>query len=172
MTVGATLSGIEGLVRLLRGVARFVRGVAFVTLLAVAAIASALARGEFSVADGVLTALLLVPVAILLLFSFGLLEVARLPERLRRLPNEGREQLAELTRIAGEAGSSRPGFRRTTSHLWRLRGVADGARGLVGISLPLRVFAPPFLAATFASLWASFPIVCAGLIALVLLAFG
>ncbi len=172
MQVGATFSGIEGLVRLLRGVARFARRVAFVTMVAVAAIASALARGEFSVADGVITALLLVPVAILLLFSLGLGEVARLPERLRRMPDESREHLAELTRIAGEADASGPGFRRTTSQLWRLRNVAEGARGLVGLSLPLRIFAPPFLAATFASLWASVPIAFAGLIALVLLAFG
>ena len=168
--VTVNVSGLEGLLRFVGVVVRFVRRLAFVGLLAVAAIASVLARGDFSVADGVITAILLIAPAILLFFAAGLREVLRLPERLRRMPHQGSEQLAELTRIAGEA--RRTGFRGAPSLLWRLRGVVGSTRDLVGFALPLRVFTPQFLALTFGAAAFSFLLVFAGLIALVVLAFG
>jgi hypothetical protein len=168
--VTVSVSGLEGLLRFVGGVVRFVARLAFVDLLAVAAIASVLARGEFTLADGVITAILLVVPAILLLFAAGLREVMRLPERLRRMPQQGSEQLAELTRIAGEA--RRAGFRRAPSLLWRLRGIVGSTRDLVGVAVPLRVFTPPFLGLTFGAVGFSFLLVFAGLIALVVLAFG
>jgi hypothetical protein len=162
------VSGLEGLLRFVGAVVRFVTRLAFVALLGVAAIAGVLARGEFSLADGVITAILAIPPAILLVFAAGLRELARLPERLRRMPREGSEQLAELTRLAGEA--RRAGFRRAPSLLWRLRGVVGSTRDLVGFAVPLRVFTPPFLALTFAAGALSVLLVPAGLIALVVLA--
>ena len=156
--------------RLVGAVVRFVRRLAFVALLGVAAIASLLARGEFSLADGVITALLATPPAILLVFAAGLREIMRLPERLRRMPQQGSEQLAELTRIAGEARAA--GFRRTPSLLWRLRGVVGSTRDVVGFAVPLRVFTPPFLALTLAASFVSGFLIFAGLIALIVLAVG
>jgi hypothetical protein len=164
------VSGLEGLLRFVGAVVRFVSRLAFVAFLGVAAIAAVLARGEFSLADGVITAILLLPPAILLLFAAGLREVSRLPERVRRMPWQGSEQLAELTRLAGEA--RRAGFRRAPSLLWRLRGVVGSTRDLVGFAVPLRVFTPQFLALTFAAAALSFLLVCGGLIALVVLALG
>jgi hypothetical protein len=166
--VTVTAGGLEGLLRFVRAVARFVTRLAFVALLGVAAIAAVLARGEFSLADGVITAILAIPPAILLVFAAGLRELSRLPERLRRMPRQGSEQLAELTRLAGEA--RRAGFRRAPSLLWRLRGVVGSTRDLVGFAVPLRVFTPPFLGLTFVAAALSFLLVPAGLIALVVLA--
>jgi hypothetical protein len=166
--VTVTAGGLEGLLRFVRAVVRFVTRLAFVALLGVAAIAAVLARGEFSLADGVITAILAIPPAILLVFAAGLRELSRLPERLRRMPRQGSEQLAELTRLAGEA--RRAGFRRAPSLLWRLRGVVGSTRDLVGFAVPLRVFTPPFLGLTFAAAALSFLLVPAGLIALVVLA--
>jgi len=164
------ISGLEGLVRLVRAVARFLRTFAFVTLLAVAAIASVLARDGFEAVEVVVLAVLLVPPAVLLLFAGGLGELAGLPERLRRMPNQGAEQLAELTSIAGEA--RRAGFRRAPRLLWRLRGVVGSSRDLVGFALPLRVLTPQFLGATALAGFFSLVLIGGGLIALVVLALG
>lgn len=168
--VTVNMSGLEGLIGFVGAVVRFVRRLAFVDALAVAAIASVLARGAFSLADGVITAILLIPPALLLFFAAGLREVMRLPERLRRMPNQGSEQLSELTRIAGQARSA--GFRRAPSILWRLRGVVGSTRDLVGFAVPLRVFTPQFLALTLGAAGFSFFLVFAGLIALVVLVLG
>lgn len=168
--VTVNMGNLEGLTRLIGAVVRFVRRLAFVGLLAVAAIASVLARGEFSLADGVITAILCVAPAILLFFATGLRELMRLPERLRRMPNQGSEQLAELTRIAGEARAA--GFRRAPALLWRLRSVVGSTRDLVGFALPLRVFTPQFLGLTLGAVGFSFFLAFAGLIALVVLALG
>ena len=168
--VNVNIGDLSGLMRFVGGVVRFARRLAFVGVLAVAAIASVLARGDFSVADGVITAILLVAPVILLLFAAGLREVMKLPERLRRMPHQGSEQLSELTRIAGEARSA--GFRRAPSILWRLRGVVGSTRDLVGFAVPLRVFTPQFLALTLGAAAFSFFLAFAGLIALVVLALG
>ncbi|HVM69747.1 MAG TPA: hypothetical protein VM204_07930, partial [Gaiellaceae bacterium] len=116
------------------------------------------------------TVILLAPPVILLLFSSGLTEVARLPERLRRMPNQGAEQLAELTSIAGEA--RRAGFRRAPRLLWRLRGVVGSSRDLVGFALPLRVFTPGFLGLTALAAFLSLVLIGGGFIALIVLALG
>jgi hypothetical protein len=166
--VTMSASGVDGLIRFVSAVVRFVRRLSFVGILAVAAIAAVLARGAFSLADGVITAILLIAPAILLVFAAGLREVMRLPERLRRMPRQGSEQLAELTRIAGEARGA--GFRRAPSLLWRLRGLVGSTRDLVGFAVPLRVFTPQFLGLTLAATVCSFFLVFAGLIALVVLA--
>ena len=161
---------LGGLTRLIGAVVRFVSRLGFVGLLAVAAIASVLARGEFTLADGIITALLAAAPVILIVFAAGLREVARLPERLRRMPHQGSEQLAELSRIAGEARAA--GFRRAPSLLWRLRGVVGSTRDLVGFALPLRIFTPQFLALTLGAAFFSAFLIFAGLIALIVLAAG
>ena len=163
------VSSVEGLLGFVGRLVGFLRRLAFVGILAVAAIASVLARGAFSVGDGVLTAILLIAPAILLFFAAGVRKLMRLPERLGRMPQQGSEQLAELTRIAGEA--SRAGFRGTPSFLWRLRTIVGSSRDLVGFALPLRVFTPQFLAVTAGAVAFSFLLVAAGLIALLVLAF-
>jgi hypothetical protein len=162
--------GVEGLAVLVRAIATFLRGVAFAAFLGVAAIASLLARGGFETVDGVVTAVLLVPPAIVLFFVAGLREVLRLPERLRRMPGRGSEQLSELGRIAAAARGR--GLRGTPSLLWRLRGVVGSTRDLVGFALPLRVFTPGFLGLTALAALFSLILVGAGVIALIVLAFG
>lgn len=168
--VTVNVSDLQGLTRLLGVVVGFIVRLALAGLLGVAAIAAVLARGGFSAPDGVVTLILIGPPAILLLFALGLREVTRLPERLRRMPRQGADQLAELSRIAGEARTS--GFRRAPSLLWRLRGVVGSTRELVGFALPFRVFTPPFLALTFFAALVSVILVLAGLVALVVLAVG
>ena len=93
-----------------------------------------------------ITVLLLAPPAILLFFAQGLREVLALPERLRKMPGEGQERLAELTRIAGDARTTRA--RGVPLLLWRLRGSVGSLRDVAGLALPLRVFTPGFLGLT------------------------
>jgi hypothetical protein len=108
--------------------------------------------------------------AIVLLFLAGVRELLELPERLRRMPQRGTEQLNELTRIAGEARAA--SWSRTPSLLWRLRGLVSSTRDLVGFALPLRVLAPPFLALTFGAVVTCAILIGVGLIALLVLAFS
>ena len=164
------ISGLEGLIGLVRGIARFVRGFAFLVVLAVAAIASALARGGLDAAELVVVVVLLAPPAILLLFAGGLGQLVALPERLRRMPNQGAEQLRELTQIAGEA--RRAGFRRAPSLLWRLRAVVGSSRDLVGFALPLRVLTPGFLGLTALAAFFGLILLGGGFIALIVLALA
>ncbi|MCP9486726.1 MAG: hypothetical protein MSC30_12760 [Gaiellaceae bacterium MAG52_C11] len=168
--VAVNVGDLQRLTRLLGAVVRFVVRLALAALLGVAAIAIALARGDFSALEIVFTLLLTAAPAILLLFAAGLCEVMRLPERLRRMPRQGADQLAELTRIAGEARTS--GFRRAPSLLWRLRGAVGSTRDLVGFAVPLRVFTLPFLALTLFAAAVSVLLVLAGPVALVALAIG
>ena len=84
------------------------------------------------------------PPAILLFFAQGVRALLSLPDRLRRLPGEGEERLAELTRLAGQARTTR--LRGLPLLLWRLRGAFGSVRDLAGVALPLRVFTPAFLA--------------------------
>ena len=162
--------GLDGLLRFLRAVARIVRGFAFVTVVAVAAIASVLARGGLDAAEIVVTLVLLAPPVVLLLFTAGLHELVRLPERLQRMPAQGSEQLAELTSIAGEARGA--GLRRAPSLLWRLRRVVGSSRDLLGFALPLRVFTPGFLGLAALASFLCLILIGAGFIALIVLAVG
>jgi hypothetical protein len=113
---------------------------------------------------------LLAPPALLLFFTAGLGELLRLPERLRRLPRESSTQLAELSRLAGEARHAR--LRRAPSVLWRLRGAVGSTRDLVGFALPLRVLTPAFLGVALLASLLCLVLVCAGVVALVALAGG
>jgi len=161
---------LDGLVRFVRGFAKLVRGLAFVTVVAVAAIASVLARGGLDAAELVVVVVLLVPPAVLLFFQAGLNEVARLPERFRRMPGQGAENLAELRSIAGDMRHA--GVRRAPSALWRLRRVVGSSRDLVGFALPLRVFTPGFLGLTALAAFFCVILIGAGFIALIVLALG
>jgi hypothetical protein len=166
ITVSTTqLSALGGVVR---RIVRLIRRLALVAIAGVAAVAALLARGEFSAGDAVITVLLLAPPAILLFFAQGLREVLALPERLRKIPGEGQDRLAELERIAGAARTTRT--RGVPLHLWRLRGSLGSLRDVAGLALPLRVFTPGFLGLT--ALAALFCVVLAGagLVALVVLA--
>ena len=139
----AQLGALGGVVRRIVG---FIRRLAFVAIGGVVLIAALLARGEFSAGDTVITVLLLVSPVILLLFAQGLREVLALPERLRKMPGDGQAQLAELTRIAGEARTTRASG--VPLLLWRLRGSLGSFRDVAGLALPLRVFTPSFLGLT------------------------
>ena len=162
--------GLEGLGAFVHGVVRFLRALAFAAVLGVAAIASVLARDGVESLDVVVTIVLLAPPAILLLFAAGLREVQRLPERLRRMPSQGSEQLTELKRIAGAARTG--GFRRAPLLLWRLRGVVGSSRDLVGFALPLRVFTPGFLGLAALAGFGSMILIGIGTIMLIVLALG
>jgi hypothetical protein len=105
---------------LLRGFVRVVRRLAAAGAAGAAAIGFVLARGGLSGPEAILVAFLLAPPAILLLFAQGVAELAALPDRLRRIPGEGQEQLAELSRLARQARTTRA--RGVPLVLWRLRG--------------------------------------------------
>jgi hypothetical protein len=134
------LAGLGGLIR---GVVRFVRRLALVGVGAVVLLAVVLQRHGFTAPEAVLTVLLLAPPAILLFFAQGVQEVLSLPDRLRRMPGEGEERLAELSRLAGQARTTRA--RGLPVLLWRLRGAFGSVRDVAGVALPLRVFTPAFL---------------------------
>lgn len=165
ITVSTTqLSALGGVVR---RIVRFLRRLAFVAIAGVAAVAALLARGEFSTGDAVITLLLVAPPAVLLFFAQGLREVLALPERVRKVPGEGQERLAELTRIAGEARTTRA--RGVPLLLWRLRGSLGSLRDVAGLALPLRVFTPGFLGLTALSMLLCVVLAGAGVVALLVL---
>jgi len=165
--INVSTTQLGALAGVVRRIVRLIRRLAFVATAGVAAVAALLARGKFSAGDVVITVLLLAPPAILLFFAQGLREVLALPERLRKLPGEGQERLAELTRIAGDARTTRA--RGIPLLLWRLRGSVGSLRDVAGLALPLRVFTPGFLGLT--ALAALFCVVLAGagVVALVVL---
>jgi hypothetical protein len=140
----------------LRGFVRLVRRLALAGAAGAAAIGLVLAGDGLSGLEAVLVAVLLAPAAILLLFAQGITELAALPDRLRRIPGEGQERLAELSRLAGQARTTRA--RGVPLVLWRLRGTVGSVGDVAGVALPLRVLTPGFFAlAGFAA------IVCVGL---------
>ncbi len=154
-----------GLGGLIRGFVRFVRRLALVAVCAVVLLVVVLQRDGFTAAEAVLTILLLAPPAILLFFAQGVQELLSLPERLRRMPGVGEERLAELSRLAGQARTTRA--RGLPLHLWRLRGAFGSVRDVAGVALPLRVFAPGFLALAACS--ALFCMVLPGVVLIVVL---
>lgn len=149
---------------------RALRKLAFVGLAGVAAIVLLLLRGGFGFGDAVVAILCLAPPAVLLFFAQGVSEILRLPDRLRRMPGEGQERLAELGRIAGEARTARA--RQAPLLLWRLRGSLGSLRDVAGIALPLRVLTPGFLGLAALAALACVGLVGVGLIALLVLALG
>jgi hypothetical protein len=165
ITVSSTQLGALG--GIVRRIVRFLRRLAFVAVAGVAAIAAVLARGDFSTGDAVITLLLLAPPAILLFFAQGLRELLALPERLRKVPGEGQERLAELSRFAGEARTTRA--RGVPLLLWRLRGSLGSLRDVAGLALPLRVFTPGFLGLTAIAMLFCFMLAGAGVVALIVL---
>jgi hypothetical protein len=161
---------LDGLVRFLRGIVRFLRRFAFVTVVAVAAIATLLARGGLDAAEIVVVVVLLAPPALLLFFAAGLAELLRLPDRVRRMPRESATQLTELSRLAGETRNA--GLRRAPRLLWQLRGAVGSTRDLVGFALPLRVLTPAFLGFALLAWFFCLVLIGAGVIALIVLALG
>jgi hypothetical protein len=161
------LAGLGGLIR---GFVRFVRRLALVAIGAAVLLVVLLQRDGFTAGDAVLTILFLAPPAILLFFAQGVQELLSLPDRLRRLPGEGEERLAELSRLAGQTRTTR--VRGLPLLLWRLRGAFGSARDVAGVAVPLRVFTPGFLAlaAVSAILCVLLPAVV--LVALIVVAFG
>jgi hypothetical protein len=128
----------------LRGFVRVVRRLALAGAAGAAASGVVLARGGLSAPEAILVAFLLAPPAILVLFAQGVAELAALPDRLRRIPGESQEQLAELSRLARQARTTRA--RGVPLVLWRLRGTVGSLRDVAGVALPLRVLTPGFLA--------------------------
>jgi hypothetical protein len=161
---------LAGLATFVRGVVRFLRRTAAVGVLGVVAIAALLARGGFSAFEAIVTILLLAPPAILLLFAQGVRELLSLPERLRRIPSEGQERVAELTRLAGQARTT--GIRGMPILLWRLRGTVGSLRDIAGLAVQLRALTPGFFGLALLSMLACAVLAGVGLIALLVLAAG
>jgi hypothetical protein len=136
----AQLGALTGV---LHRIVRFLRRVALVGVAGAAVLLAVLADDGVGADEAVAAVLLLAPAAVVLLFAQGVRELAELPDRLQRLPGEGQERVAELTRLAGDARSARA--RSAPLLLWRLRGSLTGVRDLAGIAFPLRVFTPVFL---------------------------
>jgi hypothetical protein len=163
----AQLASLESTIR---GFVRALRRLALAAAAFAALIALLLRRdGGFDGADAVLTLLLLTPPAIVFFFTRGVLELVSLPGRLQRVPRESQEQIAELTRIAGDRTTR---ARSAPFLLWRLRGTAGSLRDMAGIAYSYRVFTPAFLTATALSALACVAIVGAGLIALLVVVLG
>lgn len=169
ITISTTqLSSLE---RVLRGVVRFARRLAVVGAAGVVPIALLLRRDDgFDGLDAILTAILLAPAAIVLLFAQGVRELASLPERLRKIPGEGQERLTELARIAGEARTA--SAKSAPFLLWRLRGTVGSLRDVAGVAVPLRVLTPGFLGLAALSALACAVLAGVGAIALLVLALG
>jgi hypothetical protein len=160
----AQLASLE---RTIRGFVRSLRRLALAAAAVTALIALLLRRdGGFDDADAVLTLLLLTPPAIVFFFTRGVLELVSLPARLQRVPAEGQQQIAELTRIAGDTRTAKA--RSAPFLLWRLRGTAGTLREVAGIAFSYRVFTPAFLTVAALSALACVAIVGAGLIALLI----
>lgn len=156
--------------RLIRALVRQLRRLAVAAAVAVIPIALLLAREGLDPAEIVLTVVLLVPAAVVLFFAQGLVELVSLPDRLRRVPGEGQERLAELARLGGEMRSTR--LRKAPIMLWRLRGAIGSVRDVAGIALPLRVLTPAFLGGAALAAAVCVVLVGVGLIAFVVLAAG
>lgn len=161
---------LDGLVRGIRRLTGAVLRLAAIGAAGAVAIAILLARGGFSFGDALATALLLAPPLVLVLFAQGVRELLTLPERLRKMPAEGQERFAELTRVAGGIRSART--RALPLQLWRLRGAVGSLRGVASVALPLRVLTPPFLGLTALAALLCVALAAAGLIALLVLAVG
>jgi hypothetical protein len=134
----------------------------------VGAIAALLAREGLAAGEIVVLLILLAPPALVFFFAQGIMELSSLPDRLRRVPGEGQERLAELSRLAGEARTAR--VRNAPLLLWRLRGTIGSLRDVAGIALPLRVLTPGFLGLAGLAALACVALAGAGLIALLVLA--
>lgn len=155
--------------RVVRGLVRLVRRLALAAAAAVVPIALLLRRDDgFDALDAVVTISLLAPAAVVLFFAQGMLELVSLPDRLRKVPGEGQERLAELARIAGQARTARA--RNAPFLLWRLRGAVGSLRDVAGVALPLRVLTPGFLGLAAVAALACVALVGVGLIALLVLA--
>ena len=165
------MTQLSTLERLVRRIVRAVRRLAVAALLGVVPIALLLRRDDgFDGLDALVTILLLIPSAIVLFFAQGVLELVSLPERLRRIPGEGQERLAEVARLAGEARTARA--RNAPFLLWRLRGTIGSLRDVAGIALPLRVLTPGFLGLTALAALVCVVVAGAGLVALLVFAAG
>jgi hypothetical protein len=157
--------------RAVRGLVRQLRRLALASIAAVVPIALLL-RGDDGLTgpDAVFVLLLLGPPAVLLFFAQGVLELISLPDRLRRMPGEGQERVAELTRVAGRARTAR--LRSLPLLIWRLRGSLGSVRDVAGIALPLRVVTPGFLGLAALAALLCLVIAFSGVIALIMLAVG
>jgi hypothetical protein len=159
---------VAALARVLRAVVRQLRRLALLALVAAVPILLLLRRGGLEALDVVVAVLVLAPPAVLLLFAQGLRELADFPDRVRRLPGEGRERASELARLGAELRGAR--LRSLPLVLWRLRGAIGSARDVAGIALPLRVLAPGFIALAALAAAACVVVVLAGLLSLLWLA--
>ena len=160
ITVSAVQLTVLGAV--IRGFVRFVRRLSLLALGAVVVLVVLLQRDGFTVGDGVLTVLCLAPPVVLLFFAQGVHELLSLPDRLRGLPGDGEERLAELMRLASEARTTRA--RGLPLLLWRLRSAFGSVRDVAAVAVPLRVFTPGFLGVTVVS-----ALLCVALPAVVLI---
>jgi hypothetical protein len=105
--------------------------------------------GEETVQTVVTVALAAAPPVVLLLFWLAVREVVELPARLRALPGTGREQAAEVARLAGQARSrGRRGW-ASPRLLWRFGVLAGSARETLTPWAPLLpLLSVPFLLLT------------------------
>jgi hypothetical protein len=161
---------LEAVSGVLRGIVRLLRRLAYAGIAGIAGIALLLLRDGYQGDDAVLTILCFAPPAILLFFTSGVSEVLRLPDRLRRMPAEGQERLAEIGQVAGDARTARA--RQAPLLLWRLRGTLGSLRDVAGFALPFRVFTPGFLGLAALSALLCLLLAGAGVICLLVLVAG
>ena len=125
------------------------------------------------VATVIVVALTAVPALVLGAFWLLLRELVELPERIRRLPGEGRAHAEELGRLAREARDpSRRRTRRLPGMIWRTLRVTGSSRELLTPYAPLLpLLSLPFLGLVALSTIAVVVACALALIVLVVLAF-
>jgi hypothetical protein len=124
------------------------------------------------VAEVVVAVLAAAPPVVLGAFWLLLRELVELPDRIRRLPGEGREHVEELGRLAREArGARQRGFARVPGTIWRLTRLTGSSRELLTPYAPLLpLFSVPFLTAVAFAAAGVFVEVAIALVALLVLA--
>ena len=154
--------GTSAGVKVVLGVARVARWLAYAAAFAAGILVLALYDEDWKVGVAVAAA---VPAVVLFLFSTALREAAALPQRLRNAPSEAGELQASLAQL------SRAERGRWLRPLWRTGRAAAGARDLVTPWAPLLPLVNlPFLVATLASALAT-PLLVLGALA-VLAVYG
>ena len=104
--------------------------IAAAAIIVVALLADGLPREAEEVAGTVLVlALVAAPPIVLLVFHGMLRALLALPERLRAVPRQGRENVGRFAALASAARTAR--WYQLPVHLWRLRALAGASRDLL-----------------------------------------
>jgi hypothetical protein len=171
----AATSAAARLVTAIGSIRSWTLGLALMAAVAAAVLVYAIVRNGFPTGGmAILAAIGIIaataPPLMLTAFWVALGEIVKLPERVRRLPAEGREHGEQLRALLDQAKDARGRRFQLPWLLWRLTRVAGSARETLTPYSPLLPFlSVPFLAGTaIAAFAATIEVVVAGVVAFVL----